>query len=61
MAKSRTWKDATEKHSIQATFIEVTDGGAVLQKEDGGRIVVPLERLSNKDRQLLETVRREDN
>ena len=56
-ADVRTWKDKSGKFSIQGELVE-SDGNAVkLKKADGKVIQVPLERLSDEDRQFLETQR----
>ena len=54
-AETRTWKDKSGKFSIQAELVE-SDGTAVtLKKADGKVIKVPVDRLSDEDRQFLES------
>jgi hypothetical protein len=51
----RTWKDKSGKFSIRAELVE-SDGTTVkLKKEDGKVISVPVDRLSDQDRQFLES------
>lgn len=49
----RQWSDSTGRFQVQAALIEVKDGRAVLEREDGQRISVPLTRLSNEDQQYV--------
>jgi hypothetical protein len=56
LAQARTWTDNTGKHTIEAEFVEVTDGGVRVRKTDGGLIVVPLGRLSQADRQHVQSL-----
>jgi hypothetical protein len=54
-AQVRTWKDASGKFSIRAELVE-SDGTAVkLKKADGSVIRVPVDRLSDEDRQFLQS------
>ncbi len=51
----RTWRDKSGKFSIQAELVE-SDGTAVkLKRADGNVISVPVDRLSDEDRQFLES------
>ncbi|GAB6188180.1 SHD1 domain-containing protein [Thermopirellula anaerolimosa] len=53
-AEVRTWKDKTGKFSIRAELVE-SDGTTVkLKRADGKVISVPVDRLSDQDRQFLE-------
>lgn len=45
----REWSDATGSFKVKAKFIELQQGVAVLEKEDGKRISVPLTKLSKDD------------
>lgn len=50
----RTWKDKSGKFSIRAELVE-SDGTTVkLKRADGKVISVPVDRLSDQDRQFLE-------
>ena len=50
-AETRTWRDDTGSHSVQAELIEVKDGTtAVLRGANGSIQEVPLARLSAEDR-----------
>ena len=54
-AEVRTWKDKTGKFAIQAELMG-SDGMSVrLKKADGSELKVPIERLSDEDRQFVET------
>ncbi len=43
---AETWTDVTGKHRIEAEFLSVSGGNIYLQKQDGTRIAVPIDRLS---------------
>lgn len=47
------WTDETGLHSIEAALIEQNEHSVVLQKKDGSWIRVPIERLSQADREYL--------
>src|SRR5688500_3863783 len=51
--EQRTWKDATGKFEVQATLVRVADGKAYLRRTDGREIAVPVEKLSQADRDYL--------
>lgn len=46
----QTWSDATGKFKIEAKFVGVENGKAVLEKKDGDRIQIDLTKLSAEDR-----------
>ena len=48
-AQTRTWTDITGKFTVEAEFVDVTDGSVRLRKNDGSLIVVPLKRLRQVD------------
>jgi hypothetical protein len=50
----RTWKDNTGKFSVDATLIEVLELEVVLEKSDGSRVNVAIERLSDEDKTFLQ-------
>jgi hypothetical protein len=54
----RSWSDATGKFHAQARFVGLDADKVILQKADGSRITVPLERLSPADRQFVGGARR---
>ena len=49
----RTWTDRAGLHRTQAVFIESKGGTVVLEKKDGARIRIPLESLSDADREYV--------
>ena len=49
----RIWEDTSGKFRVRATFVELVGGKAVLKKQDGKVINVPLEKLCEEDRALL--------
>ena len=53
-AKLRTWKDVTGKFSVQAVFVRVRSGQAVLRRTDNKEISVPITKLSVTDRQYVQ-------
>jgi hypothetical protein len=46
----RTWSDSTGAFSAESQFVGVDSGAAMLKKADGRTVAVPLERLSQEDR-----------
>ncbi len=52
-AESRVWKDASGKHSTEASLLECKGRVAYLQKSNGKIAGVPLARLSQDDRNFL--------
>jgi hypothetical protein len=51
----RTWNDATGAFSVEAQFVGVEDGKVKLKKKDGKIVSVPLDRLSQEDRDFVAT------
>jgi hypothetical protein len=49
----RGWTDVTGRFNLQAALIEVKDGNAVLQRDSGENVSVPLTRLSREDQQYV--------
>jgi hypothetical protein len=56
-AHARKWTDKTGKFSVEADYVDLTDGKVVLKKTDGNVISVPLDRLSDADQQYVESQR----
>ena len=54
VAKRRTYRDKTGKHSVYASFKELRDNQVVLKKKDGSEVVLPLDKLSEIDQEYLE-------
>ena len=54
-AEVRTWKDKTGRFSILAELVEWDGTKVKLKKEDGQVIEVAIDRLSDPDRQYLES------
>lgn len=52
-AVGREWVDATGKFKIEAELVSVEEGKALLAKPDGTRVAIPLEKLSEADREFL--------
>ena len=50
----RVWKDSTGRKTIKATLIKIGGDQVTLKRADGRVFTVPLERLSEKDRQYVE-------
>lgn len=50
----KTWTDNTGRYSVTAEFVDVRDGQVRLKKQDGSLISLPLERLSDGDREYVE-------
>jgi hypothetical protein len=49
----RSWRSADGQYTITATLVEVADDNAVLRREDGQTVKVPVSRLSTDDQQYL--------
>jgi len=49
----RTWKSKDGKFSVVAKLVERTDDSVKLERENGKQLDVPLERLSEQDREFL--------
>jgi len=54
LPKSRTWSDSTGEFKVEAIFASCTTDVVVLRKADGSEIKVPIDRLSEEDRNWLE-------
>jgi outer membrane protein assembly factor BamB len=52
-AKWRTWTDSTGEHKVEAKFNGVISGKVKLLKADGTALEVPLEKLSDEDREWI--------
>lgn len=50
----RTWTDSTGRFKVEAEFIECEDDVLLLRKENGKAIRMPLDKLSEEDRQYVE-------
>ena len=51
----RTWHDASGRHSLKAAFVSAEAGIVRLRKADGSTIAVPIDKLSDGDRQYIRT------
>lgn len=52
-AQARTWTDKSGTYSVQAEFGGLSDGQVSLTREDGRKIVVPLDKLSSADQEYV--------
>jgi len=52
-ALAREWTDNTGKYKIEADFVSAENGVVTLKKSDGQTIHLPLEKLSEADRQFV--------
>ena len=52
----REWTDSTGKYRIKATFEEQDGSNVKLRREDGKRIVMPISKLSDADRDYLDNL-----
>ena len=57
--KKRTWTDSSGQHKIQANFVSKTESDVTLRLEDGEQKTVPLDKLSEADRELLQGLKKE--
>src|SRR6185436_3767978 len=53
VAEERTWTDKTGKFKVAGELVKVEDGNAFLRRTDGKEIKVPLDRLSDADREFV--------
>lgn len=49
----RTWHDATQTFEVEATFLSCQDDKVMLQRKDGKKIRIPLEKLSDEDQAFV--------
>lgn len=56
MKLRREWIDSTGTHRVDATLENIAAEGVVLRKANGAAVVVPLQRLSEADRTLIEVL-----
>ena len=54
----RTWLDSTEKFTIEAKFFSYANGKVTLEKKDGSKVILPIERLSVRDQKNVNELRR---
>lgn len=57
--ESRTWHDVSGKFKTDARFVSMTAGVVTLRKTDGSTVKVPMDKLSEEDREWIEARRRE--
>ncbi|MCA9119511.1 MAG: hypothetical protein H6822_11120 [Planctomycetaceae bacterium] len=48
---SCTWWDATGKFTVEAIYLGLADGTVMLKRSDGRELSVPLDKLSELDRE----------
>lgn len=53
-AEMRTWTSAGQKFTVEAEFVELTDGVVHLRKADGKILKVPIDKLSDEDQALAQ-------
>lgn len=56
LGADREWSDSTGKYKVQAEFAGLKEGVVELEKSDGSKISVPLERLSAADQAHVRTL-----
>ena len=54
----RTWTDASGKHTLKAKFSGIIAGTVKLIKQDGSTISIPLEKLSDEDKDWIKNHKR---
>jgi Leucine-rich repeat (LRR) protein len=54
-ADVRSWTDSTGKYTIQAEFVEFKDGKVRLKKQNGKEVAIPIEKLSDAGRKLVQS------
>ncbi len=55
-ARSHEWTSRNGKFKLQAEFVAVKDGKVVLEKPDGTYLSVPLDQISEKDIEYIESL-----
>jgi hypothetical protein len=55
-ARRRTWRDRTGTFSVDASLVSRTPKKVTLRKDDGETVDVPLEKLSDEDKQYLDSL-----
>ncbi len=53
--EGRLWTDSTGKYTLEAKLIMFNDKSVVLQREDHELVAIPVEKLSDKDREFLKS------
>jgi hypothetical protein len=53
----RTFRDSSGKFDVEARLVEISGDEVVLEKEDGSRITVPIERLDDESRNYIDSVK----
>jgi len=51
--ESRTWTDASGEYQIEAEFVNMTAGKVKLKKVDGTTVTLPIDKLSDEDREWI--------
>lgn len=51
----RTWTDVTGKHKIEARYVSRTEDQVTIKTDAGREITMPIEKLTESDRDLLPT------
>ncbi|MBN2210498.1 MAG: hypothetical protein JW709_03800 [Sedimentisphaerales bacterium] len=49
----RTWTNANGTYTLEAKFVSEADGKVILTKEDGGKVTIALEQLSQADQEYI--------
>lgn len=54
LAHAKKWTDATGKFSVVGQLVEVKDGKARIEKDEGGFVNIPIDKLSKADQKFIE-------
>jgi S1-C subfamily serine protease len=54
----RTWSDASGKYKVEAKMLKIEDQNVVLEKKDGSTVNVPIEKLCDEDKRLIDAMRK---
>jgi len=54
-AQARVWKDSTGRYTLDAELVAVDDRTVVLQRADHEMVAIPIEKLSERDREFLKS------
>lgn len=52
----KTWDDATGNYSVRASYVEHDQNSVILEKKVGIRVVVPIEKLGEKEKKRINSI-----
>ncbi len=58
--EARTWTNRKDGREITGTYIDYKDGKATVLRDNGKTVTIPLELLSDEDREYIKSIRKQD-